>query len=540
MKPFLDEKPFLTVLDEGLRELEKRTGQMNLRHLNLRHPWTRDDEKSSVTRIGSIPGFAAATAGAVGGLVLVGWAFDIDFLRRIVPGLVTMNPATAVAFMLAALSLWLLRDAPVAEANPVDEANSTRRRPGRVCALVVTGIGLLKLIEVLCGWQIGVDRLLFSDKLAAGGVAGFPSRMAPNTALNFCLTGGALLLDWETRRGLRPAQFLSLTSGMLVLFAIVGYAYGTAALFVVGSFIPMALHTAITFAVLLLGILYARPEWGLMAVVTSESIGGVTARRLLPAAVCIPVVIGWLRLAGERAGFYDTATGVSLFAVSNVVVFAIVIGWTAGSLTRLDRKRRLAEEELRRLQQQQELVLNSISDGIHVIDSQGLIVFENPAAARMRDWDAQDLCGKPAHATLHHTRLDSTAYPVEECPIYATLEKNAVAQHVDDEVFWRRDGTSFAVEYSATAIQNAEGKAKGAVVSFRDITARKQSKAALEQAKSEAERAKEEAERARAEAEEAREEADRANAAKSEFLSRTSHELRTPLNAILGIDEGHA
>jgi signal transduction histidine kinase len=88
------------------------------------------------------------------------------------------------------------------------------------------------------------------------------------------------------------------------------------------------------------------------------------------------------------------------------------------------------------------------------------------------------LIGQPQHAIVHHTRADGTPYPRDECPIYAALSDGAV-QHVDDELFWRQDGTSFPVEYVSTPIRNDDGEVTGAVVVFKNIAERKRTEGEL-------------------------------------------------------------
>ena len=97
----------------------------------------------------------------------------------------------------------------------------------------------------------------------------------------------------------------------------------------------------------------------------------------------------------------------------------------------------------------------------------------------MLGYEVSELIGRPAHSTMHHTRADGTPYPQCECPIYATL-RDGVARRVKDEVFWRKDGTSFPVDYSCTPIRDENDQLSGAVVVFTDITERKQAEAAME------------------------------------------------------------
>lgn len=126
------------------------------------------------------------------------------------------------------------------------------------------------------------------------------------------------------------------------------------------------------------------------------------------------------------------------------------------------------------------LILNSVGDGVYGIDTQGNTTFSNPAAEAMTGWSLADLQGKHSHDVWHHTKADGCPYPVEECPIYAAL-KDGVVHHEEDELFWRKDGTSFHVEYTSTPMINS-GKIVGAVVVFRDITQRKQQEEQLKQA----------------------------------------------------------
>jgi diguanylate cyclase (GGDEF)-like protein/PAS domain S-box-containing protein len=134
-------------------------------------------------------------------------------------------------------------------------------------------------------------------------------------------------------------------------------------------------------------------------------------------------------------------------------------------------ERKAFEEALQRLSRWHEMVLKSAGEGIFGLDLRGEVTFANPAASDMTGWSTEDLLDRPIHNLLHHTKPDGAPYPREECPIYAALE-DGITHSRDDEVFWRKDGTRFPVEYMSSPIFE-DGEIVGAVVTFRDITERK-------------------------------------------------------------------
>lgn len=136
------------------------------------------------------------------------------------------------------------------------------------------------------------------------------------------------------------------------------------------------------------------------------------------------------------------------------------------------------DQTIEMYRRQNELILTAAGEGIYGLDLDGNTTFVNPAAANFIGWDPQDLIGRSQHKVLHHSKPDGSPYDPEECPIYAAF-KDGKQHHVDDEVFWRKDGSSFPVEYISTPIRNDQDEIEGAVVTFKDITMRKQAEVAL-------------------------------------------------------------
>ena len=140
-----------------------------------------------------------------------------------------------------------------------------------------------------------------------------------------------------------------------------------------------------------------------------------------------------------------------------------------------DRKK--TAQALEQLQHQHMLILTQAGEGIYGLDVDGNTTFVNPSAACMLGYRVEDLVGCHMHDVLHHSKPDGSPYPVQDCPIRAAIRDGQV-HRVVDEVFWRKDGSSFPVEYVSTPIREAD-KVVGAVIVFRDITARRQTESAL-------------------------------------------------------------
>lgn len=139
------------------------------------------------------------------------------------------------------------------------------------------------------------------------------------------------------------------------------------------------------------------------------------------------------------------------------------------SLNREIAERIQAEAETKRIKRQMELILEFAGEGIFGLDVSGNVTFVNKAASWMLGWEPDDLVGQAHHAIIHHTRADGAPYPVDECPIHQAYRDGKI-HFGDDEVFWKRDGSSFQVEYISTPILESR-RLTGAVVVFRDLAA---------------------------------------------------------------------
>jgi len=270
---------------------------------------------------------------AVGAAVLLGWFANIALLKSLLPGLASMKVNTAVAFVAVGASLWLKQTHPPGTAP---------FRLARFLSISAAGLGGFNLIEDFFGLDLGIDQLILPDSAAAA--TSQRGRMAPVTALNFLLSGFALVtLKADRPRLVAWANWLAAPPLFLSTLAIVGYAYGVTSLYKLGPFTSIALPTALAFFVLSLSILAADPGRGIGSLFASETAGGVVARRLLPTIPVALFALGWVGLEGQKAGLYDTSFSLALMVLVSIAVSVFSISSTAMALRRVDLTRKRAE-----------------------------------------------------------------------------------------------------------------------------------------------------------------------------------------------------
>jgi PAS domain S-box-containing protein len=352
---------------------------------------------------------AAYLAIGIGLAVLVGWLFDVTTLKSILPGLTTLKPNTAVGIVLCGIALWLL-SMPARLTEP-------RARIGFACAGAVVVVALLTLAEYSFGWDVGIDRLLFRDAVSSAG-ASMPGRMSINSAVSFLLIGSALLtINLESADGTRPTEWLALIAALISYLALLGYLYGVESLQRIGPYASMALHAVMLFLVLCAGILFARPDRGLIGLLTTNSAGAVMGRRLLPAAVLIPPLLGWLRTLGQEAGWYGSGLGRAMLVASVVIVFTSLIWRNVWRLNRVDADRLRATRQVREGRELLQAIVDNSPAVIYAKDLAGRYLMVNRRFAELFPGIAADAMGKTDH----------DLFSKQEADIYRAMDQRVAA-----------------------------------------------------------------------------------------------------------------
>ena len=440
------------------------------------HPIEVPQSSDLISPLQSFSKKASIAVIAIGCAVLLGWMLNIPILKSFLPGLVTMKANTAVCFILSGTSLWLWHRYP---------ADESKRRWGQWFAGIVLVIGLLTLMQYVLGWDFDIDQLLFKASSDTVGTSS-PGRMAPNTALNFLMLGVALLLFLGPYINYQAAQILSLAAFSVALLGVLGYVYGVKSLYGISSYTQMALHAAVGFALLSTGILFARPDRGVMAVVTSQNAGGMMARRMSPAVLGLPPLLGWIILAGYRAKSLETEIAISILGILNIIVFAFLIWWNSRDLNAIDIKRQRAETELRTLNQELEQRIDERTaeltdaneerdrfftlslDLLCIIGFDGTFKRLNPSWTRILGFAVEELLAQPFIEFIH---------PDDREKSLAEAEKLTTGSQVlyFENRYRCKDGSYRWLAWTANAA--AENQVMYCIA--RDITSSKQAEAAL-------------------------------------------------------------
>ncbi|HEX5082051.1 MAG TPA: ATP-binding protein [Blastocatellia bacterium] len=325
-------------------------------------------------------------------LAIAGWVFGFGvfpYLNQSGAHL-GITPDAALCFILCWVSLWVLRESTgkfsvelepdephkfesenAGEGDKPEEKGSVHNLAvnlaagafSRRLAQLFASVAVVISLSVLAGYLFGLDvwpaqasgwATPLGPVLSAwGDFSGhgiLTTRMAPSAAFAFLLNGVALtMLDVETRGGARPAQHLGLIALFLSLLVALGHVYQISppqSFILIRGWPQMTTLMAIIFVALSIGVVCARPRNGLVSLLGAANSGGYIARRLLPAAIVIPVTFGSGALLAVKAGYFEGSFGVMLVTMASALSFLGLIWRSSARLRDRDAERVIAETEL--------------------------------------------------------------------------------------------------------------------------------------------------------------------------------------------------
>ncbi|WP_201320294.1 PAS domain S-box protein [Pseudanabaena sp. lw0831] len=421
---------------------------------------------------------------SIGVSVILGWQFDISPLKSGFPFIpATMKANTAICFLFAGLSLILLQRQRSARSH-------YRVSQGLACTIVA--IGLLTLGEYLFAWELHIDQLIFRD--VASSVTPYAGRMGINTAFNFVLMGVALLLlGRNCQRNTWWAQICSSIAALISLLALFGHIFNVGVLTSLGALATtQAVNSILSFFILYVGILYLRPKEGLMQTLTSPLVGGEIARRLLPWAIIIPVILELSTFHGQKLGWYNREFGYALRVTLLVFTFSVLILGTARFLNQVDRKRQQAEKELKKLNETLEILVaertkslrtseeqfrhafEDASIGMAIVALDGYFLRVNPALCQILGYSPEDLLTLTFQDITYPDDLDVDMSYVHQ------LLAGTISTYQMEKRYFHKQGHIVWALLNGSLVQDEQGHPLHFIAQIQDITVRKEAQKTLE------------------------------------------------------------
>lgn len=461
----------------------------------------------ALSRAGLLLGLAVA---AVGSWYLAAWVAGTPVWRGSSETTIKANAALCLLLLGTALALGSRVDTRRARVRDLSAA---------ACGVSAAVVGGLTLYQYLAGVDLGIDELIATG---SGGAMGGDARMGLPVALG-ALGGGLAVLAFVRRPPLAVAgQVLGLAVVLLGLLSTIGYAYGVEAFYGIAGVTAVALPAALSLLATGLALLFARPSEGLMVAVTADDAGGQLLRRLLPPTLVVPFLVGWLRLLGERRGWFESGAGTGLLILFFMVAFTVLASagarwvsrWAAALIeTQRDRERLVAtlaadRRRLREINERLRGTFDLAAAGIAQVDLEtGRFLRANRQFSVMTAYSAE---------LLQDMTLVEVTHPGERPEVRQALagarSGEITGAYFVEPRFVCGDGRVIDVELHGSVVRDAAERPVEAMIVAIDVTARKA---------------------AEREVAEARQAAEEANLAKDHFLSVLSHELRTPLTPVL-------
>jgi PAS domain S-box-containing protein len=302
----------------------------------------------NITKYASIQAFAVVMI-ALG--VLFGWFFSITLFKRPLAIWVSMNPATAIAFIFSGTSFLLLN---------TKIHSKTKHILASILAGCVCFIGILKILESITNIELGLDNILYA---ALSDGSAIVNTMSGAAAICFIMIGFSLfLLNMDVFPKPTIAHLLAFITAVISLFSLLCLFFNAKEYEV--SLAPLSLHTSLCFMFISISILFINPDNGLFKEFSGKLSGGITARYLIPVAIILPVLFGYLRIHGEHLGWFNAEYGSALYSVLLVCISILVIHFNSKMLNKRDVIRNRIEERLETLNTELEIRMKASTDEV--------------------------------------------------------------------------------------------------------------------------------------------------------------------------------
>ena len=424
---------------------------------------------------------SAALIILVGLVVIFGWYLDMPRLRSFIENYPAMRVSTAVGFICA--GIFVLFSVRPSTAGFMKKLCDTVRITS---SFIVLSLGLIRLMSYVTGQAIDLDVIIFGLSPSSSVST---DRLIPNTPFFFTILGLAMVFyDLKIKR-VYYSQLLIIIAGLVSMPMAISVIYQIS--LVRGSMTTAAFPTLISYILLVIALLCARPNRQVMDIFTKDSAGGYLVRRLILFAIILPLLVGWIILLGYRLGLYNSDFRYLLAVNALIALFIVLIWENAQSLHSSDIERRETEQELFESQKKFSALAESNVIGVVLADLSGTIYEANDAFLHMLGYNRGDFNA----GRLNWNSLTSEEHrKIAEIKNRELIKKGRVQQY--EKEFIKKDKSRVPVIIGKTLVN----KDQVVFIAFvLDITERK-----------------------------------RLEERKDEFIGIASHELKTPLTSIKG------
>jgi len=315
-------------------------------------------------------------------LVLIGWQFNITVLKSITADMTAMNPVTAITFI--GTGFWLIS---------IKDFNIKLRFPVVLCGWFTLLVGLLHSVSYLLALDwLRFDHFLFKEKVESSTIN---SHIAPITAFLFFLTGINMLSIYSNNKWLLKTRAYLIIIIFIVAYAsILGYLYGRDSAYRVEGISTIALSTAILFLLLSIGLFLSNIETGLPKLFASILEGSTLFRRVTMFMLAFPPLLGYLRIWGERMGYFNHEYGFELYTIVFTITVFLLLYYYANLLNKKQKASITLEKKLSESERKFHEMITSLKEGVASINFEGKVLFCNPSFCNILEYAEQELNGK--------------------------------------------------------------------------------------------------------------------------------------------------
>ena len=390
---------------------------------------------------------------------LVGWVFGIEILKSVMPSWEPMKIITAICLIFAGTSLIFLQ---------LNSPSIINKIIPRILAIIICLFCIITIYSYIYLINTGNDSSITEISFLKFFL-GLTTRMAFISSFTLFVTGLViLLLSTNNKRGSDIAHILVIPIVLISYFVIASYILGVYSATKIEN-VSVAMNTGIAFGCICVATIFLKPNTWLLKVFTSSDFGGVISRRLLPPLMILPLIIGWLRIRGERINLFESEEGVVLVACAYSISFLILIWLTARHINRLDKDKNSSAKALRESEERFKAMAEASPVGMAVIKMpEGDFLYLNPSYEQCFGYEKDELLGKNAIEVYQDIKDRDLIYK-------KIIENNYISNY--EVKLNRKDGSSFwSMSSIRPIVYNGQSALLGTCV---DITRRKSAEESL-------------------------------------------------------------